>query len=68
MQHLSPSELTELVQAITEMQGLGLNQREFVECCHQAFEDISGMEGMEPADAREIINLLWDIYRDQISS
>ena len=68
MQHLSRSELTELVQAITEMHGTSLNQWEFVECCLQAFEDISGMEGIEPRSAVDIINLLWDIYRDQTSS
>jgi hypothetical protein len=68
MQHLSRSELTELVQAITEMHGNRLNRCEFVECCLQAFEDISGMEGIEPRCAVDIINLLWDIYRDQTST
>ncbi len=68
MQHLSRSELTELVQAITDMHGTSLNQWEFVEWCLQAFEDISGMEGIEPRSAVDIINLLWDIYRDQAST
>ena len=29
------------------------------------FEDVSGMEGIEPLDAKEIINVLWSIYRGQ---
>ena len=29
------------------------------------FEDVSGMEGIEHLDAKEIINVLWSIYRGQ---
>jgi len=68
MQHLSTNELTELVQAITEQHGNGLILREFTEKCFDVFEDVSGMEGISTQDAMEIINLLWNIYYDQVSS
>ncbi len=67
MQHLSTNELTELVQAITEQHGNGLILREFTEKCFDVFEDVSGMEGISTQDAMEIINLLWNIYYDQVS-
>jgi hypothetical protein len=68
MQHLSTNELTELVQAITEQHGNGLILMEFTEKCFDVFEDVSGMEGISTQDAMEIINLLWNIYYDQVSS
>lgn len=67
MQHLSTNELTELVQAITEQHGNGLILREFTGKCFDVFEDVSGMEGISTQDAMEIINLLWNIYYDQVS-
>ncbi len=68
MQHLSTAELIELVQAITEQHGHGLTKVGFTEACFDVFEDISGMEGIEPRSAVDIINLLWDIYRDQATT
>ncbi len=67
VQHLSNDELIELVQAITEQHGNGLTLKEFTEKCFDLFEDVSGMEGITTQDAMEIINLLWNIYYDQVS-
>ena len=63
MKRLSKPQQTRLIELVIDTHGGGLNKRVFTDVVFTLFEDISGMEGLTPPDAREIINNLWSIYR-----
>ena len=63
MEHLTKLQSVELVKFIIDQHGNGLKQVQFTELVLDCFEDISGLEGLSPPEAREIINTLWSIYR-----
>lgn len=63
MEHLTKRLTVELVEFIFDQHGNGLTKRQFTELVLDCFEDISGLEGLSPPDATEIINTLWSIYR-----
>ncbi len=63
MEHLTKRQSVELVKFIFDQHGNGLTKRKFTELVLDCFEDISGLEGLSPPEAREIINTLWSIYR-----
>ena len=63
MEHLTKRQSVELVKFVIDQHGNGLKQVQFTELVLDCFEDISGLEGLSPPEAREIINTLWSIYR-----
>ncbi len=63
MEPLTKRQSVELVKFIIDQQGSNLTKRKFTELVLDCFEDISGLEGLSPPQAREIINTLWSIYR-----
>ena len=65
MEHLTKRQSVELVKFIIDQHGNGLKQVQFTELVMDCFEDISGLEGLPPSDAIEIINTLWSIYLDK---
>ena len=65
MEHLTKRQSVELVKSITDQHGKGLTKGKFTEVVMDCFEDISGLEGLPPSDAIEIINTLWSIYLDK---
>ena len=65
MKHLTASESRRLITGVIDHHGRQLKRIEFTEILLDLFEDVSGMEGVDPLDAREIINVLWSIYRGQ---
>ena len=65
MKHLTTSESHRLITWVIDHHGRRLKRIEFTEIVMNLFEDVSGMEGIDPLDAREIINVLWSYYRGQ---
>lgn len=65
MKHLTTSESHRLITWVIDHHGRRLKRTAFTEIVLDLFEDVSGMEGIEPLDAMEIINVLWSIYRGQ---
>ena len=63
MEHLTKLQSVELVKFIIDQHGNGLKQVQFTELVLDCFEDISGLEGLSPPEATELINTLWSIYR-----
>ena len=62
MNYFSPDELQTLISIIQDQHGLKLNRQQFTETSFDLFEDISGLEGIHPGQAMEIINTLWSVY------
>ena len=62
MNYFSPDELQTLISIIRDQHGLTLNYQQFTDTTFDLFEDISGLEGMPPEQAMEIINTLWSVY------
>jgi len=60
--YFSPDELQTLISIIQDQQGLKLNRQQFIDISFDLFEDISGLEGIDPEQAMEIINTLWSVY------
>ena len=60
--YFSPDELQTLISIIQEQHGLNLNRQQFTATTFDLFEDISGLEGVDPEQAMEIINTLWSVY------
>jgi len=60
--YLSPDELQTLILIIRDQNGLTLNYQKFTDTTFDLFEDISGLEGIPPEKAMEIINTLWSVY------
>ena len=60
--YFSPDELQTLILIIQEQHGLTLNYQQFTDTTFDLFEDISGLEGVDPEQAMEIINTLWSVY------
>ena len=65
MKHLTKSESLRLITWVIDHHGHQLKRSAFTEIVLDLFEDVSGMEGIEPLDAKETINVLWSIYRGQ---
>jgi len=63
VEHLTKRQSVELVKFIFDQHGNILTKRQFTEVVLDCFEDISGLEGLSPPEASEIINTLWSIYR-----
>jgi hypothetical protein len=63
VEHLTKLQSVELVKFIFDQHGSNLTKRRFTELVLDCFEDISGLEGLSPPEARELINTLWSIYR-----
>jgi hypothetical protein len=63
VEHLTKRQSVELVKFIIDQHGNGLTKSKFTELVLDCFEDISGLEGLSPPEATEIINILWSIYR-----
>ncbi len=63
MEHLTKRQSVELVKFVIDQHGNGLKQVQFTELVLDCFEDISGLEGLSPHQARELTNTLWSIYR-----
>ncbi len=62
MNYFSPDELQTLISIIRDQHGLTLNRQQFIYTTFDLFEDISGLEGVDPEQAMEIINTLWSVY------
>ena len=62
MNYFSPDELQTLISIIQDQNGLTLNRQQFTDTTFDLFEDISGLEGIPPEQAMEIINTLWSVY------
>jgi hypothetical protein len=60
--YFSPDELQTLILIIRDQHGLTLNYQQFTNTAFDLFEDISGLEGIPPEQAMEIINTLWSVY------
>jgi hypothetical protein len=60
--YFSPDELQTLISIIQDQHGLTLNYQQFTDTTFDLFEDISGLEGIPPEQAMEIINTLWSVY------
>ena len=60
--YFSPDELQTLISIIQDQHGLKLNRRQFIDIAFDLFEDISGLEEVDPEQAMEIINTLWSVY------
>ena len=60
--YFSPDELQTLISIIRDQYGLTLNYQQFTDTTFDLFEDISGLEGIPPEQAMEIINTLWSVY------
>jgi len=60
--YFSPDELQSLISIIRDQYGLTLNRQQFIDTTFDLFEDISGLEGIPPEQAMEIINTLWSVY------
>jgi hypothetical protein len=63
VEHLTKRHSVELVKFIFDQHGNSLTKRQFTEVVLDCFEDISGLEGLPPPEATEIINTIWSIYR-----
>ena len=62
MNYFSPDELQSLISIIRDEHGLTLTRQQFSDTTFDLFEDISGLEGIPPEQAMEIINTLWSVY------
>ena len=62
MNYFSPDELQTLISIIQDQHGLKLTRQQFTDTSFDLFEDISGLEGVDPEQTMEIINILWSIY------
>ena len=62
MNYFSPDELQSFISIIQDQHGLTLNRQQFTDTTFDLFEDISGLEGIPPEQAMEIINTLWSVY------
>ena len=62
MNYFSPDELQTLISIIRDQHGLTLNYQQFIDITFDLFEDISGLEGVDPEQAMENINTLWSVY------
>ncbi len=62
MNYFSPEELQTLILIIRNQHGLTLTRQQFTDISFDLFEDISGLEGIPPEQAMEIINTLWSVY------
>jgi hypothetical protein len=60
--YFSPDELQTLISIIQDQHGLNLTRQQFTDTSFDLFEDISGLEGIPPEQAMEIINTLWSVY------
>jgi len=60
--YFSPEELQTLILIIRDQHGLNLTRQKFTDTTFDLFEDISGLEGIPPEQAMEIINTLWSVY------
>ena len=60
--YFSPDELQTLISIIRDQHGLNLTYQQFTDTTFDLFEDISGLEGIPPEQAMEIINTLWSVY------
>jgi hypothetical protein len=60
--YFSPDELQTLISIIRDQNGLTLTRQQFTDTTFDLFEDISGLEGVDPEQAMEIINTLWSVY------
>jgi hypothetical protein len=60
--YFSPDELQTLISIIQYQNGLKLTRQQFTDTTFDLFEDISGLEGLPPEQAMEIINTLWSVY------
>ena len=60
--YFSPDELQTLISIIQDQHGLKLTRQQFTDISFDLFEDISGLEGVDPEKAMEIINTLWSVY------
>jgi hypothetical protein len=60
--YFSPDELQTLISIIRDQHGLKLTRQQFIDTTFDLFEDISGLEGIHPEQAMEIINTLWSVY------
>lgn len=59
---LTTKQESDLVQFITEDFGSDLDHADFVECCHQMFEDIAGLESLDDHQTMTITTRLWRLY------
>jgi hypothetical protein len=62
--YFSPDELQTLLLIIRDQHGSSLTRKQFTDTTFDLFEDISGLEGIPPEQAMEIINSLWSVYRE----
>ena len=62
MNYFSPDELQTLISIILDQHGRKLTRQQFIDTTFDLFEDISGLEGIPPEQAMEIINTLWSVY------
>jgi hypothetical protein len=60
--YFSPDELQTLTFVIRDQHGLKLIRQHFTDISFDLFEDISGLEGVDPEQAMEITNTLWSVY------
>ena len=60
--YFSPNELQTLISIIQDQHGLKLTLQQFTDISFDLFEDISGLEGIDPEQTMDIINTLWSVY------
>ena len=60
--YFSPEEIQTLISIIQDQHGLKLNRQHFTDIAFDLFEDIFGLEGIDPEQTMEIINTLWSVY------
>ena len=62
MNYFSPDELQTLISISRDQHELNLTRQQFTDISFDLFEDISGLEGVDPEQAMEIIITLWSFY------
>ena len=62
--YFSPDELQTLISIILDQHGRKLTRQQFIDTTFDLFEDISGLEGIDPEQAMEIINTMWSKYSE----
>ena len=62
MNGLSADEQDRIVDLIVDTHGIGIKRNQFIEIAFDVFEDIPGLEGIDPQQALAIINSMWGKY------
>ena len=64
MNYFSPDELQTLISIIQDQHGRKLTRQKFTDISFDLFEEVSGLEGIDPEQAMGIINTMWSKYSE----